>query len=65
MQRALTDGVIEHADWSQLVQRCRGCGWADGCNSWMAAQGDAGARVPDTCPNAGFFDRVLAALTPG
>ena len=64
MQRALDDGVISHQDWATLVQRCRGCGWAEGCNRWMAAQDDAAADVPQACPNAPVFERVLAALNP-
>ena len=64
MQRALEEGVIDHADWAALVHRCRGCGWSDGCNTWLAAQGDAAAEVPVTCPNAPVFARVLAALAP-
>jgi hypothetical protein len=64
MQRALENGVISHEDWATLVQRCRGCGWAEGCNHWMATQGEGTASVPAACPNAAVFDRVLAALTP-
>jgi hypothetical protein len=64
MQRALETGVIRHDDWAALVQSCRGCGWAEGCNRWLTAQGDGAADVPRACPNAAVFDRVLAALTP-
>ena len=64
LQRALEDGVISHADWAALVHRCRGCGWTEGCNRWLAAQGDGAAPVPGACPNAAVFDRVLAALSP-
>lgn len=62
MQRALEDGVIDHQDWATLVQRCRGCGWADGCNRWLAAQDRGTADVPQACPNAATFEKVLAAL---
>jgi hypothetical protein len=64
MQRALEDGVISHDDWATLVQRCRGCGWAEGCNHWMTAQDAGAADVPTACPNADVFDRVLKALAP-
>ena len=64
MQRALEDGVISHEDWATLVQRCRGCGWAEGCDHWMMAQGPDAADVPEACPNAPVFARVLSALAP-
>jgi hypothetical protein len=64
MQRALEDGVISQDDWATLVQRCRGCGWAEGCNHWMTAQDAGAADVPTACPNADVFDRVLKALAP-
>ena len=63
MQRALEDGVIDHADWAALVQRCRGCGWAEGCNHWMTTQERGAAAVPQACPNAATFEKVLTALT--
>ncbi len=63
MQTALETGVISHGDWATLVQRCRGCGWTNGCNHWLSTQGKASADVPEACPNADVFARVLAALT--
>lgn len=61
LQAALEAGRITHADWADVVTRCRGCTWTDGCKCWMAAQ-DAGgtAAVPQACPNADFFEDVLA-----
>lgn len=64
MQRALEEGVIDHADWAALVHRCRGCGWAGACDTWLANQHDGAAEPPVTCPNAPVFARVLAAVTP-
>lgn len=64
MQRALEDGVIDHADWAALIRRCRGCGWAEGCHHWMTTQDAGAADVPASCPNAVIFKRVLAALNP-
>lgn len=60
LQRALEDGRITHGDWAGVVQRCRGCGWTEGCDCWLKAQDPARrAEVPRACPNAAFFDRVL------
>jgi hypothetical protein len=62
LQRALEEGRITHADWAEVVQRCRGCSWAEGCGCWMRAQDpDKAPEVPQACPNAGFFERALAA----
>lgn len=62
LQRALDRGVISHADWACLVQRCRGCNWAEGCGCWMARQEKGAAAVPAACPNAELFTRVTAAF---
>jgi hypothetical protein len=62
LQRALEDGRITHQDWAEVVQRCRGCSWAEGCDCWMRAQDpEAVSEVPQACPNAGFFERAIAA----
>lgn len=60
LQRALDEGRISHGDWSQVVTRCRGCGWTEGCDCWLAARdGEVYASVPQACPNAAFFELVL------
>jgi hypothetical protein len=38
LQRALEEGRITHGDWAEVVTRCRGCGWTEGCDCWLAAQ---------------------------
>lgn len=61
LQAALNGGRIDHSDWAGVVQRCRGCGWTEGCACWLAARGGADdAPVPRACPNAPVFDTVLA-----
>ena len=60
LQRALEEGRITHADWAGVVQRCRGCGWTEGCDCWLKAQQEpGGSEVPRACPNAPLFDKVL------
>jgi hypothetical protein len=59
LQRALEEGRITHGDWADVVTRCRGCGWTEGCDCWMAAQDGRAATVPQACPNAAFFEAVL------
>jgi hypothetical protein len=61
LQRALDEGRITHGDWAEVVTRCRGCGWTEGCDCWLAAQdGETSASVPQACPNAAFFETVLS-----
>ena len=61
LQRALDEGRITHGDWAEVVQRCRGCAWTEGCDCWMAAQDPCHpSTVPQACPNASFFETVLS-----
>lgn len=61
LQRALEEGRITHGDWAEVVTRCRGCAWTEGCACWLAAQdGAASASVPQACPNATFFEASLS-----
>lgn len=60
LQRALEEGRITHGDWAEVVTRCRGCGWTEGCDCWLAAQdGSGSATVPQACPNVDFFQALL------
>lgn len=59
LQAALDGGQITHGDWAEVVQKCRGCTWAEGCACWMAAQERGEADVPQACPNAALFERVI------
>ncbi|WP_217520145.1 DUF6455 family protein [Roseicyclus elongatus] len=61
LQRALEEGRITHGDWAGMVERCRGCNWADGCDCWMQTQSAGEATVPRACPNAEMFDAVIGS----
>ena len=59
LQRALDEGRITHGEWAEVVGRCRGCAWAEGCRCWMETHGaDGAAAVPRACPNAAVFEAV-------
>ena len=61
LQRALDEGRITHQDWAEVVHRCRGCAWAEGCDCWMKSQdADTKSRVPQACQNVSFFEDVLS-----
>ncbi|WP_101067776.1 DUF6455 family protein [Roseovarius salinarum] len=36
--RARHAGSLDGPDWAEMVQRCRGCGWAGGCARWLRAE---------------------------
>jgi len=55
LQAALEEGRISHADWADLVTKCRGCTWVEGCACWLAKQDAGNADIPDACVNSAFF----------
>ena len=54
------DGRLSQQDWSDMVQRCRACDWADGCRDWMTKVGQADV-APARCRNR----EVLSGLKAG
>lgn len=58
LQAALEEGRISHADWANLVTRCRGCDWVEGCDCWLAKQEAGTADAPKTCVNSDFFAKA-------
>lgn len=65
LQAALDDGRLSAGDWADLVQKCRGCTWADGCSCWLAVQEPGSAATPDPCVNRETFETVLAGQKAG
>ncbi|RFU12152.1 hypothetical protein DZD18_13350 [Rhodobacteraceae bacterium W635] len=55
---AMREGRIAQQDWADMVTRCRGCIWAEGCAHWLAAQEAGAAEVPGACANADVFTRL-------
>ncbi len=58
LQAEIEAGRLSQEDWAETVQRCRGCGWAGGCPSWMEDNPDA-ERAPKPCVNAAGFNALL------
>jgi hypothetical protein len=56
-------GDLTQEAWAEMVQACRGCGWAGDCGTWLDAH-DQVDHAPKDCPNqARFLDlQALAAL---
>ncbi|QIE42671.1 hypothetical protein G5B39_12500 [Rhodobacteraceae bacterium SC52] len=54
-------GNLTTENWSNMVQRCRGCAWErdGGCSRWMAAQeADDPIDVPSLCENVETFAKL-------
>ncbi|MGV6812732.1 MAG: DUF6455 family protein [Brevirhabdus sp.] len=61
LSESMAVGQLSHADYARIVQRCRGCNWADGCESWMTRQTGPQPEVPAQCANADSFDALRQA----
>jgi len=59
LNHAMHEGQITQEDWANTVTRCRGCGWAEACEHWVAVRRDGPVEVPGECANAAVF-RTLA-----
>jgi hypothetical protein len=57
--RAFDEGRLAPADWAETVERCRACGWADGCRKWLAA-GATASVPPAPCRNRARFALLRA-----
>lgn len=55
---AMDEGRLSQRDWADTVERCRGCGWTDGCDQWLDGQVCGRAEVPKACMNAELFERL-------
>jgi hypothetical protein len=54
---AVSKGDLALCDWAEIVQRCRSCSWAKGCDKWLAGNPQV-AAPPENCRNRA----ALAAL---
>lgn len=47
---AFAQGRLDNGDWDRMVQACRRCAWADGCEAWQA-RARAASTAPKPCRN--------------
>ena len=52
--------TLEQADWATMVERCRACTWAEGCQRWLSDPENAQASVPVDCANQDRFSALSA-----
>jgi hypothetical protein len=48
---AFDTGQLSSEDWAEMVSRCRGCAWANGCKEWLAVPGQETQAPPEGCLN--------------
>jgi len=61
LARAQDDGLLDQPDWAAMVERCRGCTWADGCDRWLRAI-EGGGDIPADCINHDEFTALRNEL---
>ena len=49
--RAMEAGLLSQDDWAGIVNRCRGCEWAEGCGQWLGRPVDDTRAFPEPCLN--------------
>jgi len=54
-------GALGQQDWAAIVQTCRGCGWADGCDRWLDSAQTA-SFAPSNCLNRARLAALARAL---
>lgn len=63
LSAAMAQAELSSAEWAEMVEACRGCDWAEGCERWLAAHSaESEAMPPRTCRNRDRFERLRAAL---
>lgn len=58
--RAFADGDLSSQDWSDVVQRCRGCAWVQQCQCWLGQTEWGDQTVPSACVNSETLKRLKA-----
>ncbi|WP_425091244.1 DUF6455 family protein [Tropicimonas sp. S265A] len=58
---AFDEGLLSQEEWAGMVQRCRGCAWAEGCKDWLAIPGQDTDIPPEGCLNRGRMDALKRA----
>jgi hypothetical protein len=59
---AMRKAELTQADWAEMVNRCRGCGWSEGCQSWLDDHPGPLPAAPDRCLNRERFQALKKAL---
>lgn len=59
---ASDEGLLLQEEWAAMVQRCRGCAWAEGCQRWLDKPVEAVRTTPRDCVNHRHFAALQRKL---
>ncbi|WP_264210424.1 DUF6455 family protein [Leisingera thetidis] len=59
LDQAVRSGRLSGLDYARLVTSCRGAGCSKSCALWLSSRRGGGPAVPDFCPNADVFKRLM------
>ncbi|ABV94354.1 hypothetical protein Dshi_2621 [Dinoroseobacter shibae DFL 12 = DSM 16493] len=62
LAKAVEAGLLRQDDWASMVQCCRGCAWADGCEHWLDTADQNADAPPVPCLNRTRMARLKEAL---
>ncbi|MEM1077766.1 MAG: DUF6455 family protein [Pseudomonadota bacterium] len=51
LAEAMHQGALDQEDWAAMVNRCRGCAWAEGCHRWLDVVDQRSDSAPEPCLN--------------
>lgn len=60
--RAWEAGLIDNAEWSGIVTKCRGCQWSEGCTRFLDKPVTEERALPEPCLNRARLDAIRAKL---
>ena len=52
LNAAATSGDLSQDDWSNVVTRCQGCAWTEGCQKFLGQTDAVLQPIPATCENS-------------
>lgn len=55
LSAAHEQGDMSSAEWADVVTRCRGCEWTEGCERFLQNHVDGDAEPPKACANHDLF----------
>lgn len=60
--RAMEQAALTQADWAEMITKCRGCTWSDGCEQWLQGRDRPVASAPEPCLNRERFEALKTVL---
>ncbi|MEM8580702.1 MAG: DUF6455 family protein [Pseudomonadota bacterium] len=62
---AFEAGDLLSEDWATMIERCRGCAWAEGCSEWLSVPGQTADVPPEACLNRARMAALRAVADLG